>query len=295
MKKAITAFLSLLVLTACTATEADLQGLKERIEALEKENTELKQTETGSVEEEDKEPEPKAEDKKVEVRQPEPEPAPAPQPKPKPVPKPEPQPAVKKCEESDWDCTIWTPCTNGKEIRVCKLIGSCTEGFQPEVIEKTCEDGTTKKTGELKAPPCTTEDWRCTEYSSCYNGKQTRTCDLISQCVGGANVKPNTISLCKAPPSPKPVYRSPRQQMSDNIEKWKTFRADMMKQVEFYLKQDEPAYGLRQIDKIDVEFVAYFNEYIKIYNGDKEGDPERLEKSINNLIKEFNALPKFYY
>ncbi len=175
------------LLSACTVAQDDLEDLKDRIETLEQENAELKQTETGSIEEEDEEPEPKA--------------IPVPNAEPKaittPAPKPSPKPSVRNCEDSDWYCDPWGSCIGGKQVRGCRLTANCEGGF-----EAITEQGCVIKVEKPKAPKCTASDWRCIPFSSCDNGVQERTCKLITKCVGGAEIKPATKQACINLPDP---------------------------------------------------------------------------------------------
>lgn len=49
-----------------------------------------------------------------------------------------------------------------------------------------------------------TENWSCSNWSSCSDGHQTRTCNEINNC-GASNNKPSETQTCTTPPQPTPT------------------------------------------------------------------------------------------
>lgn len=71
--------------------------------------------------------------------------------------------------DPDWDCTLWGPCTNGNQTRVC-------------IDLNTCGNDTTKPAESQNCTTSCTPNWDCTAWSNCTNSLRTRTCIDLNNC-----------------------------------------------------------------------------------------------------------------
>lgn len=110
--------------------------------------------------------------------------------------------------DAQWECSDWSVCSSGEQVRSCRDLRSCgTEKGKPEITRSclapaecgngVCEAGEICSTcvadcGACK-PQCT-EQWSCTDWSSCLGGNQTRTCSDKNACGTAANRPPQTQS-----------------------------------------------------------------------------------------------------
>jgi len=86
----------------------------------------------------------------------------------------------------NWNCTSWSPCSNGQQTRTCEDINSCGTNLGKPNLTKSC------------SAYCT-PDWNCTSWQpeECSeNGTQTRVCTDINSC-GTDDGKSPESKTCK--------------------------------------------------------------------------------------------------
>jgi len=71
----------------------------------------------------------------------------------------------------DWQCSGWTACNNGNQIRTCSDQNNCADQSTKPVTSQSC-------TGTC-AP-----DIECSEWTSCLSGFKSRTCGDLNYCNG---------------------------------------------------------------------------------------------------------------
>jgi hypothetical protein len=99
-----------------------------------------------------------------------------------------------------WNCTEWSECASeGTQTRTCKNIGTCANTFNvPKLTQNCTYSGPAEVTtgGEETGNACT-ENWDCTEWSSCADGMQTRICTDYNECGTQGNM-PAVSQECAA-------------------------------------------------------------------------------------------------
>jgi len=124
---------------------------------------------------------------------------------------PQPQP---ECQE-DWTCSYWTTCSSKLQQRVCIDCNHCgTYSLLPTNcgITQSCSNGGTGTGGssgggggggggnyiyeESSGGSSCVENWQCTGWSSCEDGKQRRACTDSNKC-GTFLLKPAESKECE--------------------------------------------------------------------------------------------------
>ncbi len=110
------------------------------------------------------------------------------------------------CKADEWTCTGWGVCQwsgpgdeQGKQTQTCTLSVDCPGVVTPKPAEiQTC----------IAQKQCSEDTWKCNEWAQCQwtgpgkeQGKQTRTCVLVSDCAGVLTPKPAESQECLATPS----------------------------------------------------------------------------------------------
>ena len=85
----------------------------------------------------------------------------------------------KNCVE-DWKCGSWSDCSAGTQTRSCTDLKKCNSDLLKKKEEQNCGSAATKtaSTTDLKC----SYQWDCTQWGSCVDSKQTRTCTRIDDC-----------------------------------------------------------------------------------------------------------------
>lgn len=120
------------------------------------------------------------------------------------------------CQES-WTCSEWSACASGTQTRTCTDINSCGTTFIRPPLSQSCSvnansnanaNSNTNTNANANSnvnatPPCT-EQWICTEWLSCIDGQQSRTCTDQAAC-GTESTRPALTQSCTVPiPDPAP-------------------------------------------------------------------------------------------
>ncbi len=92
-----------------------------------------------------------------------------------------------------WSCTDWSACTNSLQSRTCTDLNACDTTVSKPEESRSCQVATTT------TPPSCTEDWLCTDWSSCESGKQTRSCTDQNSC-NTVEQKPGESRTCEILP-----------------------------------------------------------------------------------------------
>jgi len=155
-------------------------------------------------------------------------------------------------------------------------------------------------------PSCIEGDWDCTSWGECNEkGKQYRDCVLVNhQCLNALSVKPattRTSSTCEKQILSEPEILKQEQPVSQpsKLDEWNAIHQEMIKLARDYVNQGAPHYVYNQLDMIEDEFILRFNEYVNAYNdvymAGRNDVMKIIEKSMEEIVGEFHALPAVVY
>lgn len=121
---------------------------------------------------------------------------------------------------SDWNCTAFSACANGKQSRFCQDENECsdTPARWNRTEERNCGAG-------VVSDSSCTYNWVCTLWSACFNSQQTRHCGRQDAC-GTDGIDPGKPEESKSCGSttpvqtdtPAPVDAKPRASCFDAIQ-----------------------------------------------------------------------------
>ena len=94
------------------------------------------------------------------------------------------------CTES-WSCSSWGSCSNGNQARTCSDSNNCGTVLNKPVLTQTCDEDDNNHTDTCS------QNWNCSEWSSCSGTTQTRTCTDSNSC-GNSTGKPIESQTCGA-------------------------------------------------------------------------------------------------
>jgi len=141
---------------------------------------------------------------------------------------------------------------------------------------------------------CAQPEWTCSDWSPCNkNNSQRRTCTrnaFVTSFCGKKNPTPSTYQFCFNAVDPKAV-------MADNLEKWDEVHKEMVDVAKGMTQQGFAGKaGLQRLNTIESSFVLRYNEYLDVYNDPLlRGPTTQIEKAMEQIIKEFRALPVVWY
>ncbi len=126
---------------------------------------------------------------------------------------PEPELDIEECTEDEWHCSDWGECEDGERTRTCQLALDCP-GVESEapVESEIC----------VVLPVCIEDDWNCGAWGECEPTQiQQRICELVVECEGADEVKPDEWRACELPlaePEPEPVEAVPTNEQDAFVE-----------------------------------------------------------------------------
>jgi hypothetical protein len=77
------------------------------------------------------------------------------------------------CDPS-WNCTAWSSCTGGKQIKSCVDINSCGVTTGRPSLEKSCSSGPSEDCVPI---------WDCGKWGECKDGEKTKVCEDTNNCL----------------------------------------------------------------------------------------------------------------
>ncbi len=118
----------------------------------------------------------------------------------------------------DWVCTAWTECLGNNQTRACNDLNFCgTAVDKPEEL-KSCASAEKPKTPAVQQSKSGVavceEKWKCTMWSSCAGGKQTRDCFDENLC-NTLKEKPAGEQRCTQSSTPAVIPEEPQAPLGE--------------------------------------------------------------------------------
>jgi|APSaa5957512576_1039674.scaffolds.fasta_scaffold02504_5 hypothetical protein len=149
---------------------------------------------------------------------------------------------------------------------------------------------------------CTRNDWDCTPWSECDDSlQQNRDCILVNhECTKPLSVKPSSTRSPTECIDNLINKQSEEKIVSQSVfDRWDSIHQEMVKLARDYVDQNVQHSTYNTLVILEGQFILRYNEYVRIYN-DRQASGRNeimttLENKIEEIIKEYNSLPKVIY
>ncbi|TSD00623.1 MAG: hypothetical protein Greene101449_95 [Candidatus Peregrinibacteria bacterium Greene1014_49] len=170
-------------------------------------------------------------------------------------------------------------------------------------IAKPVSAPVTPKKASLPRAACGSQDWKCTGWSICSSGIQTRACSIVGDCYFVPSATPTESQRCADPMDAALVTR-----MEKNLDLWKTFHNQITDAAKALLPQlPASRAGLQTLDVIESSYIDNYNRYLQLHKDylhvrgtvklpwSYQYQLEGIEGSMKSLQDQLDALPTVWY